>query len=130
MRSRRRWPICTSPCWTKRGFIWTASPTARGASTSCFRSEGAKPEGGNHMTHVRRFRGLWMAPLVLAASLPAATLDGRLLEAAKNSDKVTIQALLPQHVDLNVADPDGATALHWAVRHDDLETASLLLRGG
>jgi ankyrin repeat protein len=81
------------------------------------------------MTHLRRF-GLWIAPLVWAAGLPAATSDGRLLEAAKNSDNVAIQALLPQHVDLNAADPDGSTALHWAVRHDDLETANLLLSSG
>lgn len=81
------------------------------------------------MTHLRRFRGLWIAA-VWVASLPAASLDGRLLEAVKNSDKVAIQELLPQHVDLNAADADGATALHWAVRHDDLETANLLLRSG
>src|SRR5690242_62794 len=82
------------------------------------------------MTHLRRFRGLWIAPLVLAASLPAAPLDGRLLEAAKNADRAAIQALVPQHVDLNAADPEGATALHWAVRHDDLDMANLLLRSG
>jgi uncharacterized protein len=80
------------------------------------------------MRQARRFR--WMAPLLLAGGLAGASLDGRLLEAAKNSDKAAIQALLPQHADVNAADPDGSTALHWAVRHDDLETANLLLRGG
>jgi ankyrin repeat protein len=72
----------------------------------------------------------WVAPLLLAGGLAGAALDGRLLEAAKNSDKAAIQALLPQHPDVNAADADGSTALHWAVRHDDLETANLLLRGG
>ena len=82
------------------------------------------------MRHARHFRGLWMTPLLLAGSLAGASLDGQLLEAAKNADKASIQALLPQHVDVNAVDADGSTALHWAVRHDDLETANLLLRSG
>jgi ankyrin repeat protein len=83
------------------------------------------------MTHLKSFRGLWIAPLLWAASLlPAASLDSRLLDAVKNSDKVAVQALLPQHIDLSVADTDGSTALHWAVRHDDLDTANLLIRSG
>ena len=60
------------------------------------------------MTHIRRLRGLWIAPLVWAASLlPAASLDSRLLDAVKNSDKAAVQALLPQHIDLSAADTDG-----------------------
>lgn len=82
------------------------------------------------MTHLRPFRGLWIAPMVLASNLLAASLDLRLVEAVKNSDKAAIQTLLPQHIDLSAADPDGSTALHWAVRRDDLETANLLIRGG
>jgi ankyrin repeat protein len=82
------------------------------------------------MTHLRPFRGLWIAPVVLASNLLAASLDLRLVEAVKNSDKAAIQTLLPQHIDLSAADPDGSTALHWAVRRDDLETANLLIRGG
>jgi uncharacterized protein len=73
---------------------------------------------------------LCIAPLLLASSLLAASLDTRLVDAVKNSDKATIEKLLPQHLDLNAADTDGATALHWAVRRDDLETANLLIRGG
>lgn len=72
----------------------------------------------------------WMAPLFLAGTLVGASLDGHLLEAAKNSDKSAIQALVAQHADVNAADSDGSTALHWAVRHDDLETANLLLHSG
>jgi ankyrin repeat protein len=33
-------------------------------------------------------------------------------------------------VDLSAADPDGSTALHWAVRRDDVDTAGLLIRNG
>jgi uncharacterized protein len=80
--------------------------------------------------HLRCSSGLWLASLVSAGSLLAASLDVRLVEAVKNSDKAAIEALLPQHPDLNAADTDGSTALHWAVRRDDLETTNLLLRGG
>lgn len=56
-----------------------------------------------------------------------------LLEAARNSDKTTLRALLkpglkPAAVDAKQG--DGATALHWASYHDDLESADLLLRAG
>ena len=82
------------------------------------------------MTRFRWSIGLWIAPAVVASNLLAASLDLRLVEAAKNSDKVTIQTLLPQHIDLSTADPDGFTALHWAARRDDLETTNLLIRAG
>jgi len=82
------------------------------------------------MTRLRCF-GLGIAPVVLATSLLAASSpDVRLVEAVKNADHAAIQSLLPQHVDLTATDTDGSTALHWAVRRDDLDTANLLLRGG
>jgi len=67
--------------------------------------------------------------LLLAPALFAATNDVRLLEAAKISDGAAIQALVSQHIDVNVADTDGSTALHWAVRRDDLEAVNILIRG-
>jgi ankyrin repeat protein len=82
------------------------------------------------MTHLRCSSGLWIAPLVLATSLLAASIDVRLVEAVKTSDKAAIQTLLPQHIDLSAADTDGSTALHWAVRQDDIETANLLIHSG
>ena len=41
-----------------------------------------------------------------------------------------MRALLKQRADVNAAEADGTTALHWAVRADDLETAQLLIRAG
>src|SRR5688500_13472001 len=70
-----------------------------------------------------------MAILLSVASLAAAA-DLRLLEAVKNGDKETVRALLAEHLDVNTRSPDGATALHWAVHLDDLETAELLIRAG
>ena len=53
-----------------------------------------------------------------------------LVEAARNSDKDALRALLQKKVDVNAAEADGSTALHWASYRDDLESADLLLRAG
>ena len=67
--------------------------------------------------------------LLSAASLGAAAgSDVRLADAAMRADRETVRALLQQKIDVNAAQPDGTTALHWAVRRDDLATAQLLLR--
>jgi ankyrin repeat protein len=67
--------------------------------------------------------------LVLPLSVSAAD-DLRLVEAVQRRDQQGIRALLKQRIDVNVAQPDGATALAWAAHWDDLETAELLLRAG
>jgi len=56
--------------------------------------------------------------------------DPRIADAAMRGDKVALRALLQQKVDLNQPQADGTTALHWAARRDDLDSADLLLRGG
>ena len=45
--------------------------------------------------------------------------DTRLVEAVRSQNRVAVDALLSEQVDANVAQPDGATALHWASYHDD-----------
>lgn len=50
--------------------------------------------------------------------------------AAQNRDRTTLRALLRQRVDVNAAQPDGATALHWAAHWNDLEAVNLLLSAG
>jgi len=47
-----------------------------------------------------------------------------------NRDHAALQALLKKKADVNAPQRDGATALHWAVYHDDAEAADLLLRAG
>jgi ankyrin repeat protein len=56
--------------------------------------------------------------------------DLRLVEAVKIGDKDAARSLLKQHVDVNVPEADGATALAWAVHRDDLDTTQLLIRAG
>jgi ankyrin repeat protein len=69
--------------------------------------------------------GLFAAALVSAASV-----DTRLAEAAHSGDRPQVKALLMQKVDVNAAEGDGATALHWAAFRDDLEMAKELLAAG
>jgi ankyrin repeat protein len=56
--------------------------------------------------------------------------DQRLVDAVKRQDKAEIGALLRARVPVNDPQPDGTTALHWAVYHDDGETIRALIRAG
>jgi ankyrin repeat protein len=56
--------------------------------------------------------------------------DSRIAEAAKSREWETVSALSKQHVDVNAAQEDGSTALHWAAHWDDLEMADTLIRAG
>ena len=53
-----------------------------------------------------------------------------LIEAAKNSDKDAIRALVQKKVDVNASEPDGSTALLWASYRDDADSVGLLIRAG
>jgi ankyrin repeat protein len=77
-------------------------------------------------------RGLLLATVAAGSGAAPQAQDGdlRLVEAVKAHHRDTVRALLAQHADVNVAQGDGATALHWAAYHDDLDTAALLLRAG
>src|SRR5687767_1481405 len=66
--------------------------------------------------------------LLSISSLHAAGSD--LADAAMRGNKQAVRSLLEQKADVNGAQVDGTTALHWAVRSDDLETAELLIRAG
>jgi ankyrin repeat protein len=66
---------------------------------------------------------LWGAVTVLAAGSEVA-------DAAKRGDKAAVRTLLAQKADVNGRQPDGATALHWAVWRDDVELAAMLVGAG
>lgn len=53
-----------------------------------------------------------------------------LVDAARSADRDALRALLRQGANVNAADADGTTALHWASYRDDVETADLLIRAG
>ena len=56
--------------------------------------------------------------------------DQRLVEAVKQLDSETIEALLAMGIDVNVPEIDGTAALHWAVHHDAPNLVDQLLQAG
>jgi ankyrin repeat protein len=68
--------------------------------------------------------------MLLAIAYSAHGADATLAGAAEKADWPRVAALLNDHADVNAAQVDGMTALHWAVYHDQLETARQLLRAG
>lgn len=68
--------------------------------------------------------------LVFAAA-PAAAQSGEAIAiAARDGDRAAVRRLLQRGTDPGARQADGTTALHWAVRADDLELARLLLAAG
>jgi ankyrin repeat protein len=71
---------------------------------------------------------------LLIATL-AVTLDGAgtgvpIVDAVKAGDRAAVRKLVSSRADVNAAEVDGTTALHWAVRANDAETVRMLLRAG
>src|SRR5436189_2938826 len=63
--------------------------------------------------------------LIAAASGPAVVAD-----AAQAGDRDAVKTLLKQAADVNAAQGDGMTALHWAAMKNDAELAQTLLYAG
>ena len=56
----------------------------------------------------------------------------RLVDVARSADTDAVRALLDNgaSIEIDTAEADGTTALHWASHRDDLESADLLIRAG
>ncbi|HYK58525.1 MAG TPA: ankyrin repeat domain-containing protein [Bryobacteraceae bacterium] len=67
---------------------------------------------------------------MVAAFGAGASLDLRLIQAAKAQDEAATRSLLNQHTDVNAQQGDGSTALHFAAYFDNLTIADLLIRAG
>lgn len=66
---------------------------------------------------------------ILAAGPVLAQTDTRLVDAVKRGDRKAV-AVLARAAAVNATEADGTSALHWAVRNGDAETARLLLERG
>ena len=66
------------------------------------------------------FRGAAVLACALAVA-PALAADTPVADAAMAGDAGTVRALIAGGADVNAAQGDGMTALHWAAFHDDLE---------
>ena len=67
--------------------------------------------------------------VTLSASL-AAQARSAIAEAAQSKDAAAVKKLLKEGADVNAAQGDGMTALHWAALNGDAELASMLLYAG
>jgi ankyrin repeat protein len=70
------------------------------------------------------------AVLLCAATFNAAPASPPLVEAVKNGNADVVRKLIKERTNVNAAEVDGTTPLHWAVRVNDVATAELLLRAG
>jgi ankyrin repeat protein len=71
-----------------------------------------------------------MGALAIASLEAAGGASVRLIDAVKQGNRTAVRSLISEHTNVNATEPDGMTALHWAVRADDLETAQMLIRAG
>ena len=68
--------------------------------------------------------------LAMLPGTEAIAAGNELADAAMKQNRDSVRTLLKRKADVNAPQLDGTTALHWAVRFDDLETADLLILAG
>jgi ankyrin repeat protein len=68
--------------------------------------------------------------LLLFGVTAAAAATSEVADAAMRGDREAVRTALARKADVNAAQVDGTTALHWAVERDDVELAELLLIAG
>src|SRR5581483_4572696 len=68
--------------------------------------------------------------LGLSVMLHAASPAVSVVDAAMQGNKDAVKSLLKQGADVNTAQGDGMTALHWAVQKGDVDLARTLLYAG
>src|SRR5687768_9778610 len=69
-----------------------------------------------------------LAALLAWATAASAAIP--LVDAAREGNSAAVHALLERRADVNAADADGTTALHWAAHRDDVAMAEALLKRG
>ncbi|HEX7283182.1 MAG TPA: ankyrin repeat domain-containing protein, partial [Vicinamibacterales bacterium] len=75
----------------------------------------------------RLFTGIALA-VALSVGLTAA--ESPIADAAARGDREAVRTLLKKAADVNAAQGDGMTALHWAAMNGDTELAQMLLVAG
>jgi ankyrin repeat protein len=71
-----------------------------------------------------------IAILLATATFSVAADESALLGAIKSGDTVALRALIKQRADVNAAERDGTTALHYAIQRNEPETVELLIGAG
>ena len=71
-----------------------------------------------------------MATTLAVSAARAEEVDTKLADAAENQQWDIVRSVLANTTDVNAAQVDGMTALHWAVYHDEFNTTKLLVEHG
>ena len=79
---------------------------------------------------MNRFGYVVLGLLVTVMVVSAASADSPMADAAMRGDVEAVKALLSSGADVNIAQGDGSTALHWAAYNGELELVELLLDAG
>jgi uncharacterized protein len=82
------------------------------------------------MTRKRTLDAVGAIVLVACIGIGTASAQGSLVAAIKANDVAAVRTLVDKRVDVNAVQPDGTTALHWAVDRDAQEMVRLLIRAG
>ena len=82
------------------------------------------------VTTMKRRGVLGLGVVLAVVSTAAAGDDLRLVEAVKHQNAAATRLLLQQDLDVNTAQADGVTALHWAAHWNDHDTAGRLIGAG
>src|SRR4029453_14330762 len=97
------------------------------------RSRSATALGRWRTCNVRALLTIFSIIAIATSAFAADTVvakDLRLVEAAKARNSAAAVALLQKRIDPNIAEPDGTTALHWAVRFDEVALVERLIKAG
>jgi len=73
---------------------------------------------------------LFVALLLLATHNFASAADAGVADAVMNGDRDILRSLASDREHINTPQPDGTTALHWAVRRDDVAAVDALIAAG
>lgn len=68
--------------------------------------------------------------LVVGLGTAGSAAAASLADAAEKHDQESLRALLKSGADVNAAQVDGTTALHWATFHNDAELVAMLIKAG
>jgi uncharacterized protein len=79
---------------------------------------------------MRRTVGNIVVLLCLSLGFLSAAGPSEVADAVMRGDQTAVEKLVAQHADVNAAQADGATALHWAVFQSDKAMVDLLIRAG
>jgi uncharacterized protein len=76
------------------------------------------------------FRRTTVAAVVMLAAISLNAASSDVADAAKAKDTAAVRALLKNGADVNAAQGDGMTALHWAAANGDAALTQMLLSAG